>query len=194
MLPKIVPLRPARSKIVPVGREWVYELKIDGFRGMLEIQNGRAQFTSKNSNPMRRFQSLATSLVKRLGVRNAILDGELLVMGKNGPDFRALFYGRREPAYAAFDLLWLNDRDLRSLPLWRRKNALRKLVARSPIGYVDHVRDPALYTIVSQRDMEGIVAKRRGDPYRDDTLWLKVKCAGYSQMVRRWEMFARPRV
>ena len=190
-LPSITPLRPSRATILPVGKEWVYELKLDGFRGMLRIENGRASFTSKTSKPMRRFDSLATSLARAVRVRNAILDGEILVMGEQGPDFYALFFHRREPSYAAFDLLWLNGRDLRPLPHWRRKNMLKKLVARTPIGYVDHVGDPALYTVVRQRDLEGIVAKRRTDPYDIGTPWLKLKTAGYSQMQGRWELFAR---
>jgi bifunctional non-homologous end joining protein LigD len=192
-LPKIEPLRPARSTSVPVGRDWIYELKLDGFRGMLQIANGTARFTSKNSNWMRRFDALAAGLARALGVRNAILDGEILVMGKEGPDFRALFFNRREPSYAAFDLLWLNNRDLRALPLWRRKNALRKLVASTPIGFVDHVTDPSLYSVVAQRDLEGIVAKRRTDPYRVGTPWVKVKCRSYSQMEGRWELFDNKR-
>ena len=176
---------------VPVGPEWIYELKIDGFRGILRVQNGRGQFTSKTSKVMRRFDPLATALAQSVKARSAILDGEILVMGETGPDFYALFYNRRQPSYAAFDLLWLNGRDLRSLPLWRRKNTLRKLVAKTPIGYVDHVTDPALYAVVSQHDLEGIVAKRRSDPYGLDTRWLKVKCAAYSQMTGRWELFER---
>jgi bifunctional non-homologous end joining protein LigD len=140
---------------------------------------------------MPRFQPLATQLARALGVRSAIFDGELIVMGHGGPDFRALFFNRRTPAYAAFDLLWLNGRDLRSQPLWRRKKALRKLTTAAPIGYVDHVDDPALYTLVTQRDLEGIVAKRRSDPYGIDTRWVKVKYARYSQLDRRWELFVR---
>ncbi|HKR66052.1 MAG TPA: hypothetical protein VJZ00_20135, partial [Thermoanaerobaculia bacterium] len=91
----------------------------------------------------------------------------------------------------AFDLLWLNGRDLREQPLWRRKQRLRRLVEDTPIGYVDSVDDPALFTVVSQRDLEGIVAKRRADRYCLATSWLKVKCIGYSQMEGRWELFAR---
>ena len=176
---------------VPIGREWVYELKLDGFRGMLEIQERTAHFTSKTSKLMRRFDPLAMRLARALNVRSAILDGEILVMGESGPDFRALFFNRREPSYAAFDILWLNGRDLRPLPLWRRKKMLHKLVAKTPVGYVDHVDDPSLYTVVAQRDLEGIVAKRRSDPYGLETRWLKVKHTGYSQMERRWELFAR---
>jgi len=112
-------------------------------------------------------------------------------MGDRGPDFNALFFARRAPAYAAFDLLWLNGRDFRPLPLWRRKNALRRLVSDTPIGYVDHVTDPALFAVVSQRDLEGIVAKRRCDRYHSETEWFKVKCSGYSQTEGRWELFVR---
>jgi ATP-dependent DNA ligase len=48
-----------------------------------------------------------------------------------------------------------------------------------------------LFAAVSQRDLEGIVAKRRGDAYGLETRWLKVKCIGYSQMDGRWELFAK---
>ena len=192
-LPRIEPLRPTLTKQVPAGREWVYEVKLDGFRGMLEIDDGKARFTSKTSKPMRRFDDLAASLARALDVRDAILDGEILVMGDSGPDFRALMFNRRKPSYCAFDLLWLNGRDLRALPLWRRKNALRKLVAKTPIGYVDCVDDPLLYARVALLDLEGIVAKRRSDPYRGDTEWRKVKVPGYSQMEGRWELFGYAR-
>ncbi|MDQ3282834.1 MAG: hypothetical protein M3Q69_15640, partial [Acidobacteriota bacterium] len=186
-LPRIEPLRPVRSTTVPVGREWLYEVKLDGFRGMLHVQHERAHFLSKNSHEMRRFDELAHALAKALRVRDAILDGEIVVMGERGPDFKALFYRRRPPAYAAFDLLWLNGRDLRALPLWRRKNMLRKLIAKSPIGYVDATEDATLFARTMLNDLEGIVAKRRDDPYAAATQWLKVKCAGYSQLEGRWE-------
>jgi len=192
-LPAITPLRPTRSVNVPVGREWLYELKLDGFRGLLEIENGKGRFTSKTSKTMRRFEPLASALARTLDVRSAILDGELLVMGDEGPDFYALFFGRSDPAYAAFDLLWLNGRDLRGLPLWRRKKMLRKLVEPTPIGFVDSVDDPALYSVVAQRNLEGIVAKRRSDPYGLDAKWVKVKYSGYSLMEGRWELFSKAR-
>lgn len=192
-LPKIAPLRPVRGKTVPVGREWIYELKLDGFRGMLTIEEGRARFTSKNSHEMKRFQPLADALARALGVRDAIFDGEIIVMSAQGPDFLALFFRRGQPAYAAFDLLWLNGRDLRAQPLWRRKRTLRKLIAATPIGFVDHVDDPALFAVTAEKDLEGIVAKRRTDPYAPETQWVKVKHPGYTQMQGRWELFDRKR-
>lgn len=191
MLPKIDPLRPLKSKTVPLGKEWLYELKLDGFRGVFSLENGRGAFTSKTAKPMPRFRELAEMLARSLKVKNAILDGEIIVMSDEGPDFNALFFRRGQPAYAAFDLLWLDGRDLRPLPLWRRKKALRKLVAGTPIDMVDDVDDPALFHVTAQRDLEGIVAKRRTDPYAAETPWVKVKHPGYSQMKDRWELFAR---
>ena len=193
LLPAIEPLRPVLSKTVPAGPEWIYELKLDGFRGMLTIEHGRGAFTSKTMKPMRRFQALADSLTATLGVENAILDGEIVAMSDRGPDFYALMFNRGSAGYAAFDLLWLEGRDLRSSPLWQRKRALKKLVAKSSVACVDHVDDPALYDLTVARDLEGIVAKRRSDPYDATAVWVKVKHRGYSQMVGRWELFDRRR-
>lgn len=192
-LPRIDPLRPERSTAVPVGPEWIYELKLDGFRGLLTIEPGRAHFTSKTSKPMPRFQELADALARALDVQSAILDGEIIVMGDQGPDFYALFFRRGQPAFAAFDLLWLNGRDLRDQPLWRRKKTLEKLVSETPVAFVEHVDDPALFAVTAQKDLEGIVAKRRRDPYAPNTRWVKVKHRGYTQMAGRWELFDRRR-
>ena len=192
-LPLIDPIRPVKRTTVPVGKGWLYELKFDGFRGVLSIENGRGSFTSKTSKPMPRFQELADALSRVLPVKGAILDGEIVVMSRNGPDFYALMFHRGQPAYAAFDLLWLDGRDLRELPLWRRKRMLRKLIAGTPIAYVEHVEDPALYAAAAARDLEGIVAKRRSDAYGGATEWVKVKYPGYSQMEGRWELFDKRR-
>lgn len=193
MPPHIDPLRPTRAKAVPTGREWLYELKLDGFRGVLTLENGRASFTSKNGNRMPRFQELADALARSLKVKDAVLDGEIVVMRPKGPDFLALFFRRGRPAYVAFDLLWRDGRDLRGWPLWRRKKALQKLIDGTPIGFVEAVEDPGLFLLTQHADWEGIVAKRRGDPYAPETTWIKVKHRAYSQMIGRWELFDRRR-
>lgn len=192
-LPAIRPVLPVRMTTVPVGREWVYELKLDGFRGVLSIDEGCGHFTSKNGNTMRRFRDLSDGLARAVPVQSAIFDGEIIVMAEGAPDFYALMFQRGRPAYAAFDLLWLNGQDLRGQPFWRRKKRLRSVVEGTPIGLVEHVDDPALFTVAAQRDLEGIVAKRRGDPYGPETRWVKVKHPGYSQMEGRREFFDRNR-
>lgn len=122
-------------------------------------------------------------------MRDAILDGDIVVMSEAGPKFNEMMMNREPASYVAFDLLWLSGRDLRELPLWRRKRALEKLVASSPVGYVEHTDDPRLIDAVARMDLEGIVAKRRSDPYSERTEWLKIKHPTYSQKEGRAELF-----
>lgn len=189
MLPTIDPILPLLSKVVPIGRDWVYELKLDGFRGTLYVDDGRGFFLSKTKKPMPRFRHLAQQLATTLPVRNAIFDGELVVLRNGNVDFNALLFTRGEPTFAAFDLLWLDGTDLRPLPLHRRKARLAKLTRRTPIGCVESMREPELFEATVRLDMEGIVAKRRNDPYGSDTAWVKVKHAGYTQKEGRHELF-----
>ena len=193
MLPQIEPVLPKLVKDVPRGRQWVYELKLDGFRGTLYVEAGRARFQSKTKKTMRRFGDLANAIAQELRVKDAILDGEIVVIGEHGPQFYALMMNREPASYTAFDLLWLNGRDLRGRPLSRRKAALEKLVRETHVGYVEHVDDPLLIDAVIRRDLEGVVAKRRADPYTPQTEWLKIKHAGYSQKEGRSELFHRRR-
>lgn len=103
-------LRPA----LPRGREWRYELKLDGFRGLLHIDGDRAWFASKTMKRMARFRDLAASLHRHVEVEDVILDVKIVVIGENArPEFYKLLMARGEPQYAAFDLLWLNGRDFR---------------------------------------------------------------------------------
>src|SRR5687768_12183972 len=96
-LPRIDPLRPVKKTTVPSGAGWIYELKLDGFRGVLTIENGTGFFTSKTAKPLKRFDELAASIARALPVKNAILDGEVIVMGESGPDFYALMLRRGAP-------------------------------------------------------------------------------------------------
>src|SRR5262249_3976000 len=84
--------------------------------------------------------------------------------------------------YHAFDLLYLNGRDLRPLPLSERKAALRKLLAKAPAAllYVEHLETDGdtVFRHVCDMGLEGIVSKRRDAPYRSGRreTWIKVKC------------------
>src|SRR5438045_119171 len=129
-LPLIDPIHPVLCDHVPGGRGWCYELKLDGFRGTLYAQGAAAEFRSKRQRPMPRFAELAARVAAELRVREAILDGEIVVMGERGPRFDALLFRRGVPQFAAFDLLWLDGRDLRPLPHVERKSVLRRLVRR----------------------------------------------------------------
>jgi bifunctional non-homologous end joining protein LigD len=100
---------------------------------------------------------------------------------------------RGEPRFYAFDLVWLDGRDLRSTPLIERKQLLRKLIPEgSPhLMYVDHVDDRGMrfYEMVCQQDLEGIICKPKLSPY--PFTWIKVKNPTYTQASGRQELFDR---
>jgi bifunctional non-homologous end joining protein LigD len=103
--------------------------------------------------------------------------------------------GRGVLAYAAFDLLRLNGRDLRELPLGRRKKRLERLIPAS-VGALNRVpcfeeEGRGLFEATCRLDLEGIVAKRKVDPYGPETVWLKVKNPTYTQGEGRRELFER---
>jgi hypothetical protein len=194
-LPVVDPILPLLSRELPRGAEWRYELKLDGFRGTLYVEKKRAWFRSKTGRVMRRFDELARRVADELDARSAILDGEIVVMGERGPDFYALMFHRGVPQFAAFDLLWLDGRDLRPRAYTQRKRALRTLIGRRArhVSYVDAHARAELFDAAQQLDLEGIVAKRRDEPYAPGAKWIKVKSRGYSQMIGRWELFQKKR-
>ena len=140
----------------------------------------------------RGFTELATWIAQHLRVESAVLDGEIACVDENGrPVFRDLLFRRRQCVFIAFDLLYLNGKDLRTLPLIERKAMLKKLLRRkrSRILYLDHVeRDGRLlFEQIVKMDLEGIVAKRTDSQYRTtdrpSPYWIKIKNPNYSVSV-----------
>src|SRR4030095_5326756 len=128
MFPKISPIIPERRPDIFEHPDWLYELKHDGFRALAYLDEGRCRFVSRKGNEMRRFEDLRASIGKELKVRNAVLDGEIVAVDEAGlPAFYDLMKRKREVVYFAFDLLWLNGKDLRDLPLLERKKILRSI-------------------------------------------------------------------
>jgi ATP-dependent DNA ligase len=193
-LPEIQPVVPRLGRVLPKGPEWRYEKKIDGFRGTFFFDGARAWFRSKTMKPMPRFAPLAAEIARELRTP-VILDGEIVVMRGDEPDFYALMHARGEPRFVAFDLLWSGRADLRALAYAERKDRLRRLAKRyAAIGCIEPTRDPSLFEDEVRLDREGIVAKRIGDPYdARRTAWVKVKNATYSQAVGRSELFEKRR-
>jgi len=179
--------------------DWIFEPKLDGFRAVAYVEGGICRLMSRNRNAFKTFEPLAQAIGKELSNRSAILDGEIV---HPGPDGRPMFYElmrRRGPfCFYAFDLLWLDGRDLRELPLSERKTLLRKLLPRPPksVLYVEHVASGTdLFRVICDRDMEGIVAKQASAHYTPEaTTWVKIKNRQYSQAVGRADFFDRRRV
>src|SRR5215472_9090893 len=142
------------------------------FRALLEIDGTSACLVSRNRNRFKHLDPLAAALAKRLRVKDAILDGEIICADETGrPIFIEMLRGRHPMCFVAFDLLWLNGEDLRPLPLVERKARLRRLLRRRANHIIAEVlavegRAKALFAAVEEPDLEGIVATRKSDPYR----------------------------
>jgi bifunctional non-homologous end joining protein LigD len=129
----------------------------------------------------------------------ALLDGEIVCLDPEGrPQFYDLLRHRGEAFFYAFDLLSLDGRDLRSLPLVERKAQLERIVtADSRLLYVRHLEadGTGLFATVCQNDLEGIVGKWKHGPYLDgsnrNTTWCKVLNPDYSQRAGRDELFKK---
>jgi len=195
----MLPRRPMRLRLVKEPfdyPDYIFELKMDGFRAMIYIRGGECKLISRNLKNLP-FQSLKSALAK-LPVQSAILDGEIVCLDKNGvSQFYQLLAGKGEPIYYAFDLLWLDGEDLRNQPLIERKKRLARLVKSSGckrLLYAQHIEREGkrFFAEICSRDLEGIVAKRRMSIYKDDgTGWLKVKNPTYSRAECRQELFER---
>src|SRR4029077_1586381 len=171
--------------------EYLYELEIDGFRALAYIAAGKGELVSRNGNTFHGFAELATWIAEHLKVESAVLDGEIACIdGEGRPIFRDLLFRKSTCIFVAFDLLYLNGKDLRTLPLIERKRQLRKVIGRrrSRILYLDHVENDGrlLFEQIVKMDLEGMVCKRKSSPYRatekPSPYWIKVKNGRYSEL------------
>src|SRR5262245_58281578 len=197
MFPKISPIIPVRRREIFDSREELYEIKHDGVRALGYLKDGRCPFVSRNGNEMKRFGDLSALIAQELKVKEAVLDGEIVAVDESGrPAFYDLMRRQRVAVYYAFDLLWLNGRDLRELPLVERKKILRSVIPRKSkcVGYVSYAEREAgnLFELMQKQDLEGLVVKRKDGQYKPrQTLWYKVLNPTYTQKVRRHEFFQR---
>src|SRR5436305_11951692 len=182
--------------------DWLFELKMDGFRALAIIEHGRAQLLSRNGHPFASFSALAESISDSLPNMRAVIDGEICSVDRRGrPQFKNLLFRRgNPPCFFAFDLLSCDGKDLRTERLLDRKQELRRLLARAcaPLKYTEYIEGcgTALFQRVCELDLEGIVAKQKSAPYvteREHSTWFKILNREYSQKDGREELFERER-
>jgi ATP-dependent DNA ligase len=156
----------------PEDRDWRYELKLDGFRAIGRKSGRSAQLWSRNQKDLTwRFPDV----VKAIGElpNDTVIAGEVVALDENGkPSFNLLQGFANAPAIVlyAFDLLMLRGKDVRLWPLDDRREQLREIIASLPdvirFSETFNVPLPELMGAVRKHQLEGIVAKRAGSPYR----------------------------
>ena len=171
--------------------DWVFETKWDGFRA-IAVARPEATLYSRNLNDIsRKYPSLCAALAKIK--HEAVLDGELVALDEHGRSrFQLLQNAEREFArllYCVFDLLYLDDKDLRGKTLLERKGALEKILPKSPLLlYSAHVVGEGIeaFNRAKRAHEEGVMAKLSISLYHSGMRtrdWLKVKASQEQEVV-----------
>lgn len=107
MLRPFQPLPLSRARAPFSHRDWIFELKWDGFRSLLYSDERGVRLVSRNGNTFKSFPELCEGITRDLNGRPCILDGEVVCLDSQGkPQFRDLLFRRAEPVFYAFDILW----------------------------------------------------------------------------------------
>lgn len=180
----------------PRGEGWLQEAKLDGYRILAMKHNKKIQLITRNHNDWTPVFPAVAEAIADLPVKKAIFDGEVVVLNKEGrPDFQSLQNsikdGLKAPfIYYLFDLLYLEQYDLRSLPLIERKSLLAPLIAAaasSTLRYSDHIMGQGddVFNRACEMGLEGIIAKQIHSSYegKRSLNWLKIKCSQRQEFV-----------
>ncbi|HKS18569.1 MAG TPA: DNA ligase D [Bradyrhizobium sp.] len=185
----------------PTGAGWCHEIKFDGYRVQLRVEDGDAVLkTRKGLDWTDKFPAIAK---EGGGLPDALIDGEIVAVNHEGlPDFSALQAAIADGKtgnliFFAFDLLFAGREDLRTLPLHARKERLKELLeARKGkarlIRYVEHFDEDGETVLESAQklSLEGIISKKLDAPYRSGRTesWSKAKVrAGHEVVLGGWQ-------
>ena len=173
------------SGTMPDGEGWLFEPKWDGFRTLVFRDGDEVHLQSRDKRPLQRyFPELLAPIRASLPAR-CVVDGEIVIVGKEGLDFSSLLL-RIHPAASriallaaeipaslvVWDLLALGDQDLSAAPLEERRRRLEEAMAsaRPPIHLTPATRDRAVALHWFERfegaGLDGVVAKRLEAPYQ----------------------------
>jgi bifunctional non-homologous end joining protein LigD len=178
---------------------WIFERKLDGIRCLSLRDGATVRLLSRNQDRMNEtFPEIAEAIAAE-PASDFVVDGEIVAFEGTRTSFELLQQrsgitdpdrARRSPVkvrYYVFDIVHLEGRDLRALPLRARKRLLRSLTFGDPLTYTVHRnRDgERSFALACQRGWEGVMAKRADSPYvpRRSPDWLKFKCAHGQEFV-----------
>jgi DNA ligase D-like protein (predicted ligase) len=170
---------------LPEGSDWMYEVKLDGYRALLLKNGDQVQIRSRNEKDLTRVYPSVTAAGLRLRADQAILDGEIVAVDASGrPSFQALQHRTAHPGHAivfyAFDLLHLAGEDLTGAPLQDRRAKLPEVVNGSGVLLSSELPGTAQQVIdaVQSLGLEGVIAKRKSSRYdaaQRNNPWVKLK-------------------
>lgn len=171
---------------VPSGSRWIHEIKFDGYRVQVHLANEAVKiFTRRGNDWTKRFRKVADD-AWHIKAGSAVIDGEIVVPAHDGTtDFSVLqneLKGRSTSiVLVAFDLLYLNGRDVRKEPLFRRKAELKKIIAGTDVQFSEsfEIEGGEMFAHACKVGLEGVVSKVRDSTYASGrgNNWVKKTCA-----------------
>jgi bifunctional non-homologous end joining protein LigD len=184
-------IEPMKAQVVdspPQHGDWIYEIKFDGYRAMAFKDGASVRLYSRNEKDFGgKFPEIAEA-ISLLDVEEAIIDGEIVALDSKGissfQSLQAIEIGSKRPPifYYAFDLLSLDGKDLRKLPLTERKAKLEEILHKAPgeIRFSASLGNHAekLLKQAQKLGLEGLIGKRADSPYepgRRSGAWIKLK-------------------
>jgi len=174
-------------------QNWVYEVKWDGYRALAFMKNGKIELKSRNDKSFNEKFYPVYDTLKSIAI-NAILDGEIVVLEKNGTaNFAALQNWRSEAdgdlVYYVFDILWYDGKDLKGLSLLERKAILKEVMPQNDLILLSEHFDTSGVGFLNEAKklgIEGIMAKRKESVYHiheRSADWLKIKANKRQEVV-----------
>lgn len=180
----------------PPAGDWHYEVKFDGYRLLARIDGKDIRLFTRNGHDWSAKMPRQVKALRQLKLKSAWLDGEVVVAGDNGiADFQALQNAFDQDddsglTYYLFDAPWLNGQDLRDTPLQERRAALRAVLDKHEDDALRYSADfeapvDSLLASACQLQLEGLIGKRAGSPYRErrSNDWIKLKCQQRQEFV-----------
>jgi len=185
--PPVKPMLAKASRTLPVGGGLLYEPKWDGFRAIIFRDGDDVEIGSRNERPLTRYFPEVLDAARQHLPARCVVDGEIVIAGANGLEFEALLQ-RIHPAesrvrrlaeetpasFVAFDLLALDDRDLREEPLETRRRVLEDALATvsPPVHLTPATTDAAVaaewFEQFEGAGLDGVVAKPLDGTYREN--------------------------
>jgi len=201
---RILPMLAGAGDLPAREENWSFEVKWDGVRAIAYVKPGRLRLESRNLNEITEAYPEVRGLLRDLGMREAVFDGEIVAFGEDGrPSFERLqrrmhvtspsavrrLSASTPVVYAIFDLLYLDGHALMALPYQERRARLDGLGLGGPAWRVPAAhpgRGAALLEATRAQALEGVVAKRldsRYEPGRRTGAWVKVKNVQRQELV-----------
>jgi bifunctional non-homologous end joining protein LigD len=173
----------------------VFEIKWDGTRAILFLNGKNIRLQNRRFVDMTPRYPELHDLYRSIKAREAVLDGELVVLSGEKPDFGKLqqreqvsdpmrirlLSGRLPATYIVFDILSLDGTECTRRPLLERKSILNRIVQESDSLVISrHIpeKGKSLFREVIARGFEGVMAKADDSPYligKRSRYWLKIK-------------------